>query len=347
MKILNSLCADLYLDAAIKLNLDYEIINKHCLLYRIFSKDKELIFKNGALSLNSQVAVRIAKNKNETALILGSHQIPTPNHKLFRTRANALDYALKCLRNKMKIVIKPTNGKGAHGVYINPKTEKQINKAIAEAFSQNNQIMIEDYIKGKNYRITLFRGEIIAITWRRPGFVIGDGQNTISHLVSIKNMKRTQISYPQIILRPRDISYLKSRNLFLESVPQKGQMVKLQLGCDMDIGGDRKCINIKSVSEQNLSLFRRIFTYSYHQLLGIDFIIPDITKPYTEQICAVNEINSAPDMAVHYFDQIPADNYAALRILQHYFFSKQKLSTDISTVYPQHFLNIINPLYNN
>jgi len=46
-KILNSLCADLYLDAAVKLNLEYEIINKDCLLYRIFNHEKELIFKNG------------------------------------------------------------------------------------------------------------------------------------------------------------------------------------------------------------------------------------------------------------------------------------------------------------
>jgi len=323
-KILNSLCADLYLDAAIKLNLEYEIINKDCLLYRIFNHEKELIFKNGALSLNSQVAVRIAKNKHEASIILGSNNIPTPKSKVFRNKKLAIAYAMQRVRLKNKIVIKPTNGKSAHGVYIDPKTEKQITNSVIEAFSNNSHIMVEDYIKGKNYRVTLFQGEIMAVTWRRPGFVIGDSINTIEQLIKIKNLKRKKITYPQIILRPRDIFYLKTKNLFLQSIPQKGQMVKLQLGCDMNIGGERKYIKISLIPQINQDLFKSIYKYSYHKLLGIDLIINDITQPYTEQSCAVNEINSAPDMAVHYFDQIPTDNYAAQRILYQYFFDNNK-----------------------
>jgi len=334
-KILNSLAADLYLNAAIKLKLNFEIINQDCLLYRIFNQDKELLFKNGALSLNSQVAVRIAKNKNETSMILASHNIPTPKFKIFRNKKLALEYALNNLHQKVKMVIKPTNGKSAHGVYINPKTDKQVNFAIDEALAQNKQIMIEDYIKGRNYRITIFHGEIIAVTWRRPGFIIGDGENDISHLIRIKNFERKKVAYPQIDLRPRDISYLKSKNMLLETIPQKGQMVKLQLGCDMEIGGDRKFIKINSIPMVNKSLFIKIYKYSYHKLLGIDFIIPDIAKPFNEQDCAVNEINSAPDMAVHYFDQIPANNYAAERILDLYFFGKTEAKNS-------KFSNIIN-----
>ena len=55
------------------------------------------------------------------------------------------------------------------------------------AFKNDNTVLIEEFIKGKEYRFLVIDDEVVGILHRVPANVIGDGEKTISELVEIKN----------------------------------------------------------------------------------------------------------------------------------------------------------------
>ncbi len=89
----------------------------------------------------------------------------------------------------------------------------------------------------------------------------------------------------------------------LETIVSEGTKMYLQdkyvlsHGCDV--------INCsKIVHSKNMDLFIRIANILRSDLIGVDFICPDISKPYTEQETAVLEVNSLPYIDMH---QYPSD----------------------------------------
>ena len=56
------------------------------------------------------------------------------------------------------------------------------------AFKEDNSILIERFIKGKEYRIFVMGDEVVGILHRVPANVKGDGERSIKELVEEKNL---------------------------------------------------------------------------------------------------------------------------------------------------------------
>jgi D-alanine-D-alanine ligase-like ATP-grasp enzyme len=318
-KYTSSKHTNLFLNSAENLSLNFEILDETKNFIKIYSENKELFLIGCKTQFNNAIGRFFAKNKDQSINRLKRYDIPVPKYKRFKNKDKALIYALNL---KHEFVVKPSNDSCSNGVTVNPKGNIQITKAIEEAFSiisEHGFVMIEDYIKGKDYRITVFDNSIIAVTYREPGHVIGDGIHDIYELIKIENKNRTISSTPLISLRNKDMNFLKNRGLTIKHIPAKGEYIRLQLGCDRDIGGDRHRINIDKISEDNINLFLKIPKLLKLRYAGIDLIIPNIYKSYKKQKCCINEVNSAPHQDVHYYDTTPGENYSCNKILQKYF----------------------------
>jgi len=330
-KITKNKSANFYLNAAAKFGIQYKILNEKKGRARIFDEKRTLNIKtNALLGINPRVGAKRSKNKVKTSSLLREENIPVPVFKAFRSFEKAVNYAQNELANERLIVVKPTNSSLSAGITVNPSSKKQIKKAIKEAFGKNSTIMIERYISGKHFRITIFDNEIIAITERMASNVTGNGKNTLLDLIKRKNTMRKKMNLPSILLRLKDMDYLKNQKIDLEKIYPKGVNVILQLGCDLDIGGERVKVDIKSVPQINLDLFICAVKKLGLRFGGIDYITPDITTPYTQITTAINEINSAPDSGVHYRDTHPGNNYAAERIVNKIFSKKIKISENLA-----------------
>ncbi len=331
-KLINNRYANYYLNAADKLGLKYKIINSQAALARIYDDDKSIELSANVLSLNSQLSAALATNKKKTSLLLRDENIPVPDFKTFRDPKLAEKYLLNKLKGIQTYVVKPLSGSLAIGITINPMTYGQVVQALKEAFEENSEIIIEKYIPGQHYRITVLDDEVIAITQRLPAYVVGDAQKTVEELIAEKNIKRNIRNLPPIILRTKDHNYLKTKKIKTSTICPEGEQLTLQLGCDMNIGGERKRIDRDFVPEINKDLFITAARTLDLRFAGIDYISPDITIPYTRVVSAINEINSAPHSDVHYRDTYPFDNYAAERIIE--------------KIFGRDILNVQNPLLN-
>ncbi len=319
-KIIENRYANLYLNAAIKLGLEYSILNEEIGLVRIYSDKTVLDISSNVLGVNSQLSSNLSVNKVKTSILLKSQNIPTPKFKTFTEEIAANTYAINQLKKKKALVVKPISGSLSIGITVKPSTPAQIRNAVKEAFEGNSSIMIEEYIPGKHFRITILDDEIIAITQRIAANVTGDGKQTVTELIQQKNAQREKMQLPPIFLRKKDLHYLKEENIDLQKIYPKGTYILLQLGCDLDIGGERVRIDKENIPQENRELFINAAKTLSLRFAGIDYITPNITTPHTLIRSAINEINSAPDSDVHYRDTFPHDNYAAERIMKNIFF---------------------------
>ena len=79
-------------------------------------------------------------------------------------------------------------------------------------------------------------------------------------------------------------------------------------GCDVEA-----CTDI--VHADNADLFRRIAQIMDADIIGIDFIIPDISKSFSNQDCGVIETNSVPYLDMHQFPSSGSpDNVAKVSV---------------------------------
>lgn len=324
--------ANFYLNAAAKIGLDYEIINERIGLARIFDEFTQLEISSNIIGVNTQISSSLSVNKVKTSVLLSEKGIPVPAFKTFKKPEEAISYSIKKLNENKYLVIKPINGSLSLGITVKPSNQKQIEKAVGEAFEGNLSIMIEEYIEGKHYRVTVLDDEIIAITERMAAYVEGDGKNTINNLISEKNKLREKRKLPPITIREKDLSYLQNEKISLADIPSKDQCIILQLGCDMEIGGERKRIYREEIPEENKSLFLNAAKALNLRFAGIDYISPDIMTPYISIKTAINEINSAPDSDVHYRSSYPFDNYAAERIIKKIFTKKIPVKRSLDEV---------------
>lgn len=331
-KIINNTYANFYLNAADKFGLEYTINNEELGLITIFNEEMQLQISSNVLGLNLSLGASLAGNKVKTSTLLSQMGMPIPKFKTFKDKSTAVEYASKKLTKNKFVVVKPISGSLSYGITVKPSTPLQIREAVDEAFEGNSNIMIEEYIAGRHYRVTVLDDEVIAVTERIAANVTGDGINTLEELIKIKNVKRRKAKLPDIYLRKKDLNYLRMNKVKLGNVYPEGLKVTLQLGCDLDIGGERARIEVSDIPESNLDLFKRANRAIHLRFAGIDYISPNILIPFTQIPTAINEINSAPDPDVHFRDVTPHENYSAERIITKVFELKKITNVETETL---------------
>lgn len=315
-KIVKSTYGNLYLDAAEQIGCSYRVEDKGKSIAYISNGTKEIRFKSHSLGLNPKSKLQNSKHKGVTSTLLSKKDIPVPAFEVFKDQEVAVKYACDQLEASSPVVIKPNNASEAKGVRVNPTTKKQIHEAILDAFSYGDAIIVEDYIDGHHYRITLLDGEIIAVTQRIPSYVTSDGIHTVKELIDLKNKQRSKKNLPLIRLRVKDYDYLKDMRRDLSTVYADKERIVLQPGCDYDIGGERKRVFISSIPDTNKEMFVEAVKTLGLRYGGVDYISPDITQEYTGLRTAINEVNSSPHQDVHYYGSYPPNNYSSKRILR-------------------------------
>lgn len=98
----------------------------------------------------------LAMDKGLTKQLLRGNQVPTP-FSIMLKKQDSMD-AVKESGITFPCVVKTCCGGSSVGVYI-AQTEAEFDKAVLDAFSYEDEIMIEAYIKGREFSIGVVDGE--------------------------------------------------------------------------------------------------------------------------------------------------------------------------------------------
>ena len=248
----------------------------------------------------SHIAVELASDKEETNKILANLGLPVPRQRLVQTVDMAVDAAR---RIGYPVVLKPYNGNHGRGVSINLMTAAEVREAFTCAQEHSRSVIVETFITGHDHRMVVINGELVAVSKREPGHVIGDGTHSIQELVAIVNSDpRRGVGHEKVLTRieldAQANGLLQKLGYTAASVPPLDEIVYLRLTANLSTGGTARDMT-DLVHPDNAEMAVRAIKAIGLDIGGVDFLTPDITQSYKEIGGAICEVNAAPGFRMH------------------------------------------------
>ncbi|MCA0352809.1 MAG: cyanophycin synthetase [Chloroflexi bacterium] len=251
-------------------------------------------------SQTSHIGVEVAQDKQLTNKLLEDAGLPVPRQRVVRSAEGAVQAAR---RLRYPLVVKPLDASHGRGISIGLTTEEEVQVAFAQAQEYRSYVIVEELVPGSDHRVLVINGEVVAVSERVPGHVVGDGQRTVAELVEIVNSDPRRGVGHENVLTKLEIDHQAERcmekaGVSLETVLEAGQVLYLRSTGNLSTGGtaiDRTDM----IHYENAQIAIRAAKIVGLDVAGIDFIIPDISRPVSEVGGGIVEVNAAPGFRMH------------------------------------------------
>ncbi|SHI64424.1 cyanophycin synthetase [Desulfofundulus thermosubterraneus] len=245
-------------------------------------------------------AVDLVQDKQLCNQLLAAHGVPVPESGIARTVEEALALAEKL---GPPVAIKPVNGHHGQGVSLFVSGKARVRRAFELAGYYGRPVLVEKQIPGRQYRLLVVNGRMVAASLRLPPRVVGDGRRTVRELVEEVNRdpRRGEGHGRPLSKIPLDavaVACLDRQGLTPRDVPGKGQVVYLRDNANLSTGGTAIDVT-EQVHPANARLAVRVARLTGLDVAGIDVVVEDIGRPLEEQGGAVIEVNAAPGLRMH------------------------------------------------
>ncbi|MER2064019.1 MAG: bifunctional glutamate--cysteine ligase/glutathione synthetase, partial [Alkalibacterium sp.] len=209
------------------------------------------------------------------------------------------------------IVIKPKSTNYGIGITIFKQTPERSDyeEALTFAFKEDESILVEEYIAGTEYRFFVLDGRVEAVLLREPANVTGDGEHTVKELIDMKNThpyrgENHRAPLAKIKRGEIEAMMLKEQGYTFDSIIAPGEKVYLRENSNISTGGDS--IDVTDAMHESYKVIAEEIARTLDvKVTGLDLIVPDISKPSTDQNkgYTVIEANFNPAMNMHAFVQ--------------------------------------------
>jgi cyanophycin synthetase len=248
------------------------------------------------------IAVEVAGDKELTKTLLEQVSIPVPRGIVTKTWDEAVD-ALE--RIGAPVVVKPLDGRQGKGVSLNLTTPEEVAHAFHIAKEFSDYVLVEELFEGRNYRVLVVDGRVVAASERMAAHVVGDGFHTITELIEMTNLDPArgeghEKPLTRIVVDEIVQAYLLKSGLTLEHIPHAGEVVYLREGINLSTGGTAKDVTDivhTSVAEMCVRAARVIGM----DVCGVDLVLRDISEPMTKTQGGVIELNASPGLRMHLY----------------------------------------------
>jgi len=272
----------------------------------------------------SCIAVDIASDKLLTKDILYNQCLPVAEGGEVR---NSLDLLIKAEKIGYPIVLKPRFGNQGKGVLVNIKNEKEAIKAY-ELLSKNfKSVMIEKNVFGRDYRVCVVDGKVVAVSERIPPYVIGNGIWNVKELIDNVNKDTArgedhEKPLTKIKINDELKTYIGKKGYDLNMVVPKGKRLVLRENGNLSTGGKAvDCTEI--ICKENIEICERVAKSIGLDVCGVDICCEDISKPITQD-GAIIEVNAAPGIRMHHYPSEGSGRNVARAIVDMMFKNKPK-----------------------
>jgi cyanophycin synthetase len=251
-------------------------------------------------SRTPHISVELASDKEETNRILANLGLPVPRQRLVQ---GADDAVAAAERIGYPVVVKPFNANHGRGISIHLMAEEQVRTAFEVAREHSRSVIVESFITGEDHRMLVINGELVAVSRRVPGHVVGDGVHTIEQLVDEVNRDpRRGIGHEKVLTRlvfdHQAEAMLEKLGYTPATVPAAGERVFLRSTGNLSTGGTATDMT-DLVHPDNVEMAVRAVKAIGLDVGGVDFLSTDITESYKEIGGAICEINAAPGFRMH------------------------------------------------
>jgi cyanophycin synthetase len=251
-------------------------------------------------SQTSAIAVDLVANKQLTRELLSYHFIPMAEGL---TISNLAQLEMAIDRLQFPLVIKPLNANHGRGVTTNIRNKEKSLIAFTLAKQISDEVIVERFIQGEDYRFLLINYEVVAVAKRTPAMVRGDGIHTIQELIDEANKDpRRGVAHENVLtsieVDQTTLGILEEKKLTLQSILPQEKILYLKHTANLSSGGTATDVT-KQVHPQNIELAQRVAQILNLDVCGIDIIAEDIKFPLGNKNGAVIEVNAGPGLRMH------------------------------------------------
>lgn len=251
-------------------------------------------------SQTSHIAVETAGDKALTKSLLLQAGLPAPRGSVVRTAEEAIALA----RNlKPPLVTKPLDGNHGRGVNLGLVTPEQVRWGFEQAILHGRRVVVEEMASGRDYRILVVGGEVVAVAERTPAGIVGDGVQTVAALIEQTNRDpRRGDGHERVMTRIKVDDHVREmlarEDLSLESVPEAGRQVQLRATANLSTGGSA-IDRTDEIHPENAEIMRQAVAVVGLDVAGVDLVAPDISRSIRQAGGGIVEINAAPGLRMH------------------------------------------------
>ena len=257
-------------------------------------------------SQTSVTADRIVENKALTKDFLRAKGVCFTEGRLFFCKDTEAIRKF-CENIGYPVVVKKYNGTHGNLVFVGVENFREVEAVLKLHFCKEKYALVEKEFKGREFRFLATRSKVLAVAFRDPANVVGDGKSTIKELVRQKNQdpgRGLNYSKPLMTIEIDDLVKVKlrSQKLDIDSVISKGKKIYLRNNSNLSTGGDSI-----DVTDEVHSQFKRIAVKAVNAVpglsyAGVDIMVKgDISKKPDQGSYAVLEMNSSPGIFMHHF----------------------------------------------
>ena len=248
----------------------------------------------------SAIGVEIAQDKDDTKRVLENIGLPVPKGDVARTVEGALEVADEI---EYPVILKPlaaNHGRGISGRLGDPD---QLRAAWETSSAYGSRIVVEQFAEGRDHRVLVVNGKVVAAAERVPAHVVGDGKHTIRELIDIGNRdSRRGVGHTKSLTRlPSDritTEFLSSSGRTMDTVPSKEEFVGLRQTANLSTGGT-SIDRTDEMHPDNVTACEMAAGVVGLDIAGIDVLTPDISVPFRENGAVIIEVNAGPGIRMH------------------------------------------------
>lgn len=244
------------------------------------------------------IAESISREKDLTKTLLASCGVPVPEGRIVAGVEDAIEAAEDI---GFPVVIKPSDGNHARGVFTNVRSADEIRELYPLSAAEGSEVIVERFIRGAEHRLLVVGGKMVAANKGDMVSVVGDGEHTIDELIETQinsdPRRGVEHEFPLYLIKldryPAAQMEVARQGFTGASVPPAGQEVMIVRTSNMafDVTDE-----VHPDTAELACLAARIVGLD---IAGVDLVCEDISKPLDVQQGAIVEVNAGPGLLMH------------------------------------------------
>ncbi len=253
---------------------------------------RSIVCRESLSELTTAVAMSRCDDKSTTHRVLRQAGLRVPEQVKVKDEHQALAF----LEDHQAVVVKPARGEQGAGISVDIRDLDALRRAIDDARSLCDTVIVEEYVSGADLRIIVIGEEVVAAAERRPAQVLGNGRDSVKSLIEKQSRRREAATggESKIALDRETERCVEEAGYSLESILPENERLAVRKTANLHTGG-----TIHDVTDKLHPTLRKAAIDAARALdipvTGLDLIVSATDRPDY----AIIEANERPGLANH------------------------------------------------
>ncbi|MBA3258240.1 MAG: cyanophycin synthetase, partial [Gemmatimonadales bacterium] len=253
-----------------------------------------------ATDATSIIAADIAQDKDITKQVLRNIGLAVPVGAVARSVERAIEIAGEI---GYPVILKPLAGNQGRGISLRLDDEAAVRAAWTGGAERYGAMVVERHVDGRDHRVLVVNGRVVAVAERVAAHVTGDGSRTVRELIEEVNRDpRRGAGHANLLTAiPVDEGteeFLAAGGRTLESVPAADERVFLRPTANLSTGGT-SIDRTDDIHPDNVTACEMAAGVIGLDIAGLDILTGDISVPFKQNDAVIIEVNAVPGIRMH------------------------------------------------